>query len=253
MGEIEEAWQRVDDGTEALRDHTKRAGTLASKAPVLSRDGSLEALLKTIDSLSGELSATELALDALRAAVVDLQSALSGSNALAREVEAELRALDDGRRVWRTMGEIVAFPVVLSLKSGRVTVDKQTLNSQRPAVIVGATKDALRSGSSPEKFVKALHAAFVLVNGGRETGRVSLIQIHHVLATAPPGGPSYSVSDFRVDLQWLRASRVRTVGGLTLTLEVASAGPTAFPVFDASGDLVNIGYVSFSQIVGEDD
>ena len=145
------------------------------------------------------------------------------------------------------------LPRFVSLKSGRVTVDKQTLNSQRPAVIVGATKDALRSGSSPEKFVKALHAAFVLVNGGRETGRVSLIQIHHVLATAPPGGPSYSVSDFRVDLQWLRASRVRTVGGLTLTLEVASAGPTAFPVFDASGDLVNIGYVSFSQIVGEDD
>jgi len=252
VGAIEDAWQQVDDGTEALRDPTKRAGALASKAIVSSREGSLEPLLKTIDSLSCELSATALRIEALRSAVLSLQSALSGSNVLAREVETELRALDGGRRVWRNMGEVVAFPVLLSFRSGKVAVDKQTLNSLRPAVIVDATKDALRNGLSPERFVKALHAAFLLVNGERETGTVPLTKILHVLATAPPGGPSYSANDFRVDLQWLRASSIRTVGGLALTFEVASAGPTAFPVFDVSGDLVNIGYVSFSRRVGAD-
>jgi hypothetical protein len=123
------------------------------------------------------------------------------------------------------------------------------VSSQRPTVITSLAGEALKDGGSPERFMKALHTAFVVLNGGRQTGRVALTTIHQVLATAPPGAASYSSNDFRVDLQWLHASGVTTTSaGLRMTLEVASAGNSAFAIFGPEGDLVNVGSVSFAMV-----
>lgn len=247
MGQIEDAWGSVDRGTDSLAESMKRLMTLALKAKSLSREGSLEGVLKVMEALTDEIRSAAENAEVVRAAARGVGAELAAPNALACEVEADMRELGVSGRVWRNMSEVVAFPVVMNLKSARVVVAKRTVVSQRPSVITGIAREALKDGVSPDRFIKALQTAFALVNGGRETGRVALASIHQVLATTAPGVGGYSLNDFRVDLQWLRASGVTaTAGGLHLRLEVASAGPSAIPMFEPEGDLVNVGYLSFS-------
>ena len=130
----------------------------------------------------------------------------------------------------------------------KVTVDKASVPSQRPSRIIEAISAAAKNETAPDRFAKSLHAAFRVLNGESETGTISLTSLYRVLAANPPGTDAYTLSDFTVDVQRLRASRLSSVGNsVTFSFEVASAGLTAIPIYEPDGDRINIGYIRFSR------
>lgn len=252
MGAIEDAWRSVDSSSSDVTAAAKKLLATAVKLSTASTSGVLAGTTKALESLSEELGLVSAALDAARVAVGRVQAELAPSNALAKEIEAELRTMTPDRKVWRSMSDVVAFPVVVGVRQPKVAVDKVQVGSQRPGIIIGTVLDALKGSWSPDRFLRALHGAFLLVNGGRSTGQASLVSLHQVLTTVPPGTNAYSIADFKVDLQWLYASGTRSVGEVTVRFDVASAGPSAVPVYDGEGNLLNLGYATFVESAGAD-
>ena len=250
-GALEHAWRGLEARTDALQDAARKVALAADRAASATRQGNTVGLAKAIQSLSEnaeEVRTTLVDVDALMSALVNL---LRSEEQLLQEIEFDLRA-GGSSNVLRSMNVLITYPTRVAVRGSgtamKVTVDMVSVPSQRPSRIVEAISAAAKNETAPDRFAKSLHAAFRAMKGESETGTVSLTSLYRVLAANPPGVDAYTLSDFTVDVQRLLASRISSVSNsIRFSFEVASAGPTAIPIYEPDGDRINIGYIKFSS------
>lgn len=248
-GPIESTWEDTEKAAHVVAEEAKRISNCAAKMVSSTKEGLPTAAARAVHQLDESVASLIESLQHVRAGLESLEQQLGESGALASEIERTLRLADPEARVWKGFNQVVRYPVTISFRGKglgtKLTVDKEAGGWCRPSVVatlVGRSVDPRAS----ERFARSLHGAFKVLNNGRETGTAPVTALQRVLGTLPPDADAYTVHDFSVDLQHLRASGMNSVSNeIQFSFQVAAAGPTAIPLIELSGDIVNVGYIKF--------
>ena len=227
------------------------ATVLAKTAPVVTQAAKRVAK----HAAAGELVGLRRALEQLRSVIVSVQAEASTTQEawpytrdqeetyLSESFEADLvdAATAAGFRVTRHEGELIVFPFVVRI-SGRdrsVLVDGKRSTSLLPAKIV-ATLVGLRARLKPsanEKFLEALHAAYLLALGPAGGGQpVALSRIYDALTLLPGAASTYSETEFVRDIYLLdRNGPHSTKNGATFSLPASTGTRNRKGVFSFVG------------------
>ena len=252
---IESTWEDTEKAAGDVGEAAKRLSSVAAKLLSATKEGLPAAAVKAAHQLDEAAANVIELLKLVRGGLESLEHQLDEAGALAAEVERALRDADQNARVWRDFNQVVKYPVLISLRGiglgTKLTVDKDAGGWCRPSVIAAVARRSLDPRAS-ERFARSLHDAFRTLNNGEQTGTAPLTLLHGVLATLPPGAALYTIHEFGVDLQHLRASALNRVSNeIQFSFLVAAAGPTAVTLLEPNGDVVNVGYIKF-EVVGRD-
>lgn len=246
---IETVWASNESTTRLLNDACKRAQVLSGKMHDACREGNPAALQKATDSLSESLGEIHR-LGELLAAERNLTGASATDHELLDEILYALKVAFPDRRIWRSFGEFIVYPVRIGFRLGhpKFVINGESLTSTRPSAIVAAVSKALSASRSPKRFAAALYGAFLALNREPETISVPLDALHQVLTALPPEHGSYPQGDFAADLQAFVAEGLEQhFESYTIRFTPVSAGNRAIPVFAPNGDLVNLANVEFHR------
>jgi len=246
---IETVWASNESTTRLLNDACKRAQVLSGKMHDACGEGNPAALQRATDSLAESLGEIHR-LGELLAAERNLTGASATDNEVLDEIEDALRAAFPDRRIWRSYGEFIVYPVRIGYELGhpRFVINGESLTSTRPSAIVAAVSKALNALPSPKRFAAALHAAFSALNRDSNATSLPLDALYQVLAAFPPDHGTYRQRDFAADLQsFVAAGFEQHFERFTIRFTPVNAGNLAIPVFAPDGGLVNLANVEFHR------
>jgi len=209
----------------------KAATLLAGAAKQLQKaaqEGDIAKMRKSAERLAS-------ASDVARQSAANAKTAWPYSQSEEQEYLAagyELELLDEaaraGLKIYPRDSRLLAYPSILRIVPTdlSIKIDKKKISALRPTHLVQAlvANQKRKSRYPAERFIQALHNAYLIIVPSGETGSVlKLAQIYQALTLQPGAAAEYNKSDFARDLYMVDESGVsRTRSGARFSLHAST-------------------------------